>query len=112
MVEILTIINQKQQKKSKVDNQHLLIIKYPNLTELHLRQVHEDYIEQFLIHTKTCLPNDMNLFTDHELLIKVIHNFTNDTTRFNCAKINYLYDTNSQFPKHFKNYFLHTHSVP
>jgi hypothetical protein len=116
LMEILTLINQKQQKnkqckKSKDDNQHLSIIKYPHLTELHLREVHEDYIEQFLVHTKTCLPNNVYLFTDHQLLIKVTHNFTRDTTRFNCSKINYLYYDTTQHPKHFKDYFLHTRSL-
>ncbi|CAF5071394.1 unnamed protein product, partial [Rotaria sp. Silwood1] len=113
LIEELTLINQKPRKnkqctKSKDDEQDFSIIKYSHLYYLNLCEAHEDYIEQFLDHTKTYLPNNMDLVADHELLKKVTHNFKRNTTRINCSKINYLYScTLYSLPKHLKHYFLH-----
>ena len=52
--------NNKQCRKSKNDNQDLSIIKYPHLTKLNLYEAHDDYVEQFLVDTKTCLPNNVS----------------------------------------------------
>jgi len=114
LMEKLTLVNYKPQKnkQSKDDHQHLSIIKYPHLNELDLFEVHDDYIEQFLFHSKTCLSYNVILITDHELLEKVTHNFKRDATRFNCSKVNYLYSsTVSSLPKHFKDYFFHIHQL-
>jgi hypothetical protein len=116
LLKKLTLVNQKQQKnkrfrKSKHDNQDLSIIKYPHLTELNLYDVHEDYIEQFLIDTKTCLLNNVYLITNYRLLKKVTHNFKRDTTRVNCSKIDLCCDSVCRFPKHFKDYFLRTRVI-
>ncbi|CAF1534636.1 unnamed protein product, partial [Rotaria sp. Silwood1] len=113
LIKKLTLNNLKPQKnkqctKSKDDKQDFSIIIYPHLTYLNLNEIHEDYIEQFLDDTKTYLPNNMNLATNHELLEKVTHNFKRDTTKINCSRINYLYDsTVLSLPKHLKHYFLH-----
>ncbi len=53
----LTVKNKKPQKNkldrnSKNDNQDLSIIKYPDLTELILEDIHDDYIAQFLVDTE------------------------------------------------------------
>ncbi|CAF4468811.1 unnamed protein product [Rotaria sp. Silwood2] len=48
--------NNKQCIKSNNHHQNLSIIKYPYLTELNFLQAHKDYIEQFLLDTKTYLP--------------------------------------------------------
>ena len=118
MMKILTVTNEKQQQKNKQcgkstdDNQYLPIIQYPHLKDLYLQTVHEDYIEQFLIDTKICLPKNVHLLANTQLLIKVTHNFTRDATRMNCSKITYNYDgTICQLPKHCKDYFLHIHRL-
>ncbi|UJR09477.1 hypothetical protein I4U23_013715 [Adineta vaga] len=79
--------NYEQWKKSNVDNQNLPIIKFPHLTLLDLFCTHNDYIEQFLDHTKTCLSNNIRLFVDYDSLQTVTDNFTRDTTRVNCSKV-------------------------
>ncbi|CAF1435759.1 unnamed protein product [Rotaria sordida] len=91
LMKKLTLVNKKAQKnKSKDDHQNLTIAKYPHLKDIDLYQAHEDYIEQFLLNTKTCLLYNVELVTDHQLLEKVTHNFRRDATRINCSKINYL----------------------
>ncbi|UJR09953.1 hypothetical protein I4U23_014176, partial [Adineta vaga] len=67
-VKELTVINEKAQydKRSSTsndNNEHLPIIEYPHLTKLDLIEGHHDYIEQFLLDTKTCLPNDVYLMS-------------------------------------------------
>ena len=49
--------NHKQRQQSNGDSRNLPIIEYPHLTELFLWSAHDDYIEQFLDDTKTCLSN-------------------------------------------------------
>ncbi|CAF1444063.1 unnamed protein product [Rotaria sordida] len=119
LLEELTVINKKPQNckryiKTENDNQDLSIIKYPHLNKLFLNEAHDDYVEEFLIDTKVCLPNNVCLFVKYESLESVTYNFTRNATRLNCAKVNYMctkldYLTNRdfQFPKHFKDYFLH-----
>jgi hypothetical protein len=111
-MEKLTIINWKSQQnkqctKSKDDNRDLSIIECSHLTELSLIKVHCDYVAQFLVDTKMCLPHNVSLYVVYRSLQKVTHNFKRDATRTNCAKVNYICtDKVSQFPKHFYNYFL------
>ncbi|CAF3375804.1 unnamed protein product, partial [Rotaria sp. Silwood2] len=88
----LTVINVKPQKnklyrKSKNDNQDLSTIKYPHLTSLNLVQVHDDYLEQFLVDTEMCLPNHVHLSVNYEAMKRVTENFTRNTIRINCAKL-------------------------
>ncbi|CAF1348775.1 unnamed protein product [Rotaria sordida] len=114
LLKNLTITNQKgqnnkQYRKSNNNNEDFLLIRYPHLKYLHFKQTHNDYIEQFLLDTKTCLPYDILLFTDFKSLQRVTHNFTRNATRINCSKMRYIcFDRISRFPKHFKNYFLDT----
>ncbi|CAF1682787.1 unnamed protein product, partial [Adineta ricciae] len=58
----LTIRNEKAQCKKAKKHEKLLSIHYPYLEYLHLRKVHDDYIEQFLIDTKTYLPFHVMFF--------------------------------------------------
>ncbi|CAF0746967.1 unnamed protein product [Adineta steineri] len=108
----LTVDNRKAQtnkqcRKSK--NENITINEYHHLTLLSLEAAHEDYLEEFLLDTKTYLSNGVNLLANYETLKKVTHNFERDATRINCLKINYFYAPYiTQFPKHFKNYFHHT----
>ncbi|UJR09955.1 hypothetical protein I4U23_014178 [Adineta vaga] len=88
----LTLINEKAQydKRSSTsndNNEHLSIIEYPHLTKLDLSEAHHDYIEQFLLDTKTCLPNDVYLVVQFEELKRMTHCFESNTTRTNCDKI-------------------------
>jgi ferredoxin-like protein FixX len=103
----------KQCRKLENENENLSIIEYHHLTELCLTKVHEDYLEEFLLDTKTCLPNGICLLIDYRRLKEVTHNFERNATRINCSKINYFYneDITDQLPKHFKDYFLHADVV-
>ncbi|CAF0992912.1 unnamed protein product [Rotaria sordida] len=114
LMEKLTLINKKPQinkfnEQSKDDNRPLsIVIQYPHLFELNLIKTHEDYLEQFLLDTKMCLPNSIFLHINYRLLKEVTHNFTRNSTRNNCVKIRviFLYNTLG-FPEHLKDYFPH-----
>ncbi|CAF1219733.1 unnamed protein product [Rotaria sordida] len=107
----LTLINNKPQndkqcRELKNNNNNLLIIQYPHLTYLNLDQAHDDYLEQFLLDTKMCLPINVELRAMYKSLKKVTHNFKRNATRINCLKMNYkCTDDISRFPKHLKDYF-------
>ncbi|CAF4421091.1 unnamed protein product, partial [Rotaria sp. Silwood2] len=89
-------------------NQDLLIIKYPYLTDLTLDLVNDDYVEQFLLNTRTCLPNTVELLIGYEQLKRVTHNFTRNITRINCTKLSSLCMLADEIPKYVKDYFPHT----
>jgi hypothetical protein len=87
-------------------NEEHLIIKYSHLTELNLSDVHDDYVEQFLDDTKTCLPKNIKFISTYDCLQRVTHNFTREITRINCTKINNLilarpYNMTHQFIMYF-----------
>ncbi|CAF3807757.1 unnamed protein product [Rotaria magnacalcarata] len=68
----ITIVNETKQKnqrsrKSNSDNENFSIIEYPHLIVLDLYEAHDDYVKQFLIDTKTCLPNDVYLCINRTL---------------------------------------------
>ncbi|CAF3253229.1 unnamed protein product [Rotaria socialis] len=124
LMEKLCVCNEKRQinkqfRKSKNENQDLSIIKYPYLKELDLIHSCIDYHAQFLLDTKTCLPFDVRVSMQYELLKKVTRNFRRNTTRSNCAKMNCVYlctkvefsgyfdnfsPRKPQFPEHIKDY--------
>jgi hypothetical protein len=95
----LNIINKQPQKnkfsqQSKDDD----IIQYPHLIQLHLDEAHDDYVEQFLLDTKTCLLTTLDLEVNYEALDTVTHHFTREATRINCTKLlNLLYLRKFQF---------------
>jgi hypothetical protein len=100
--------NHKQYQQSNENHQNLPIIKYPHLTLLSLFASHNDYIEQFLIDTKTCLSNYIRLNVYYHVLNRITNNFTRDTTRNNCAKVKYIYNIDQyNVPTHFYTYFPH-----
>ncbi|CAF3690225.1 unnamed protein product [Rotaria sp. Silwood1] len=82
--------NWKQSYSSNNNNENLSVIEYSCLNELVIIDVHDDYIEEFLIDTKTYLPKNVFLSIKYESLKRVTHNFARDATRINCAKINEL----------------------
>ncbi|CAF3501745.1 unnamed protein product, partial [Rotaria sp. Silwood2] len=91
-VKELTVTNEKPHKnklyrKSKNDNQDLSIIRYPHLTRLTLLQAHDDYVEQFLLHTEVFLPNTVRLIVCYETMKRITENFTRHATQINCAKL-------------------------
>jgi hypothetical protein len=110
----LSVINRKaqidkQHIKSKNDNEDISIIEYPHLMRLFLREVHDDYVEQFLVDTKMCLPNNIYLDVDYQSLERVTHDFTRNETRVNCAKLRFLSVCRSSgISQHVKDYFPHT----
>ncbi|CAF1212660.1 unnamed protein product [Rotaria sp. Silwood1] len=110
----ITLINEKppsdqRPRKLEDDNEHLSIITYPHISELNLIEDHDDYIEQFLVDTKTCLPNSVYLSVDYKVLKTVTQNFTRNTTRVNCTKLRSLGLIGKyRIPKYVKQYFSHT----
>jgi hypothetical protein len=112
-VKVLSITNSKAQNKklcreSKNDNQDFSIIKYPYLNTLTLYYAHDDYIEEFLVHTNICLPDkDIHLNIRLEQLQRVTHNFTRDVTRINCEKLDSLCLNGYPLPEYAKDYFPH-----
>jgi hypothetical protein len=104
--------NYKNCQNSNNDNRYLSIIEFPHLTELSLSIIHDDYAEQFLVDTKTCLLNNITLQIDYECLQRVTHNFTNNATRVNCAKLTYLLISQYwRYPKLCDTYFPHVKNV-
>ncbi|CAF3209517.1 unnamed protein product [Rotaria sp. Silwood2] len=117
-LEQLSIVNLKSQNRKQSyefnnDNQYLSPIEYLYLNEIDLVNVHDDYLEQFLLNTKTSLPNNVSLYTNYKSLERVTNNFTRDATRFNCRKINYLNldAQNRNFNSSLKEYFPHAKIV-
>ncbi|CAF2898294.1 unnamed protein product [Rotaria sp. Silwood2] len=90
LLQKLSIINLRPQSANSNDNQLYSIVKYPYLISLRLMVVYHDYVEQFLNDTKTHLPRLTELAVDDNQLKLVTENFTRDTTRLNCIKVNKL----------------------
>ncbi|CAF3347794.1 unnamed protein product [Rotaria sp. Silwood2] len=82
---------QSQNKKSDEDDQHLPIIEYSYLTELRLLDVHDDYIEQSLFHSKSVLPNNIFLSVQYDSIQSITNHFTREQTRINSVKIKHYF---------------------
>ena len=67
----------------------LSVSDYPFLNQLIIVDVHDDYIEQFLLHSKACL-RDTTLSVNYTSLERVTQRFTRDETRTYCAEISKL----------------------
>jgi len=110
----LTLINGKPQNEKqcgKLDdkNEHLSITEYPYLSQLNLTEAHDNYIEEFLVDTKICLPNNLYLSVDYQGLKRVTQHFTSNTIRNNCKKLRSLGLIGKyKIPKYVKEYFPHT----
>ncbi|CAF2648702.1 unnamed protein product [Rotaria sp. Silwood2] len=82
------------------------VIKYSNLISLDITHVNIDYVTQFLLETKTCLPNLTELKVNYNQLKTVTMNFTRDATRYNCSKVKRLIVEQSRnFSKDVYQYF-------
>ena len=91
-VELLTLTNRSaQQQKSIGNDRGLAPIEYSHLSELYFNGAHDDYIEQFLMDSKTFLSKSIRLYIERKDLKRVTHNFTRITTEINCAKVYYLH---------------------
>ncbi|UJR25916.1 hypothetical protein I4U23_007264 [Adineta vaga] len=86
----ISISNEKPQNR-KESNENLSRIEYSSLHEIYIDKVHDNYIEEFLFDTKTYLSNNIELFATYESLERVTNNFTRESIRINCAKIDKLY---------------------
>ena len=94
--------------ESKQDKPHLSILQFPYLNYLTLYDAHDNYIELFLDHTRTSLPDDIHLNIEFESLERVTYHFTRDMTRVNCQKLKRLGLNGHGLPKYARNYFPHT----
>ena len=86
----ITVFNRLEQTRSEQcldDGQVSSIVEYSNLIELDLHYASIDYMEQFLIHTRTHWPRLNSLRVQYEHLTRVTENCTNNATRLNCAKV-------------------------
>ncbi|CAF2481578.1 unnamed protein product [Rotaria sp. Silwood2] len=83
-IEKLRLNNREPQQNPNLQS---LIIKYPHLTELDLVKTHENYVEQFLNNSKTCLLKNVYLRVNYGCLQKATDDFRKDTTRINSSKI-------------------------
>jgi hypothetical protein len=84
-VQKITLRNIEGQKNNHVQSSHIL--SFVHLIKIDLVNAHEDYLEEFLNHTKICLLNNVYLRANYDSLEKVTNNFTRDETRMNCSKI-------------------------
>ena len=111
LLEELTLMNWKGQRNERCqklneNNQDLSVIEYPHLNNLILYEVHDDYVEQFLVDTNMCLPNGIYLHLHYQSLKNVTHDFKKDSTRINCCKVEQLYIFGeSNIPQLLKDYF-------
>jgi hypothetical protein len=106
-------LNNRKAQKLKNNNIDYPLIKYPYLNELHLIDVHKDYVELFLDYTETYLSDNIYLEVEYRPLRKVTYDFKRDKMRVNCAKVIQLHiPAKFKQSQNFKAYFPHvTESV-
>lgn len=68
-------------------NERLPVITYPSLRQLSLACAHDDYLEQFLLETKTFLSADLRVSCMDGQLKRVTDNFTREETKVNYEKV-------------------------
>ena len=92
LLENLTLINNEPQNRKQLTNENrdLPVIYYSFLQILRLVNVHDDYIEQFLLNMKTSFQQKIALTIKYESLQRVTENFTRNSMRVNCSKIHVL----------------------
>jgi hypothetical protein len=96
----LSLTNHIPQKNKQSEEPNLSIVQFIHLNELNFDDAHDDYIEQFLVDTKTSLPNNISLGIEYHQLTRVTHDFTRPATRNNCEKCCYKYcNHESNMPK-------------
>jgi hypothetical protein len=88
-VKTLSITNTTPQQKN--DQNHSKII-YLDLVKLDFDYVHDDYIEQFLLDSKTEFCKAITIGMEYNQLVKVTRNFKRTETKNNCLKAGYSID--------------------
>ncbi|CAF4692679.1 unnamed protein product [Rotaria socialis] len=81
--------------ESYVTNEYEFI-EYSHLISLNIIRVHEDYVYEFLLETRTYLPHLTELKVMYDQLKFVTMNFTSDAARRNCSKVKRLFLENSE----------------
>ncbi|UJR20231.1 hypothetical protein I4U23_023362 [Adineta vaga] len=82
LMKELTITNKKPQSgRPKTKHENLFIIQYSYLKCLRLKKTHDDYVEQYLMDTKTCVSCNVSLLCDYKSLKRVTRKFTWNATR-------------------------------
>ena len=109
-LQTLSLINKQPQKNKQSyqsinSNQNSSIVTYNSLLTLYIEKVHDDYLEEFLLSTKTYFRNEILLHVDYNLLERVTNKFTRDDTRINCAKVNEIYTFRYYSPRSLRDYF-------
>ena len=111
-LERLSVFNMSPQQKFNGIKKPLPIIKYHHLIELDLASAHYDYYQQFLLHTKIYLSNNIDFWADYECLKRATHKFKQDAFGVNCAKIESLYIFGqTQLSNRLKKYFPNAKKV-
>ena len=109
-----TLINEKAQNEKQCgqfdgEDEQLSISEYPHLSLLDLTDAHDDYLEEFLLHTNTSLSNHLYLSVDYQRLKRVTQRFTRNATRNNCRKLRSLGLIGiNRVPPRVKDYFPQT----
>ena len=97
---------QQNQYSDPVDDARTLpIIKWPHLINLGLVRAHADYVEQFLVDTRTLLPDTVHLNVCSETLQRVTHDYSRDAMRSNCARLREVLFADSPVPFTCRQYF-------
>ena len=109
-IEKLSIVNSKGQnhRQSNDDQSNHSPIKYDHLRRLILVNIHDHYLEKFLLKSKSHFLHQITLHVRYQSLKRVTNNFTTDQMRFNCDKINRLYFCDQyEHSDHLQEYFPH-----
>lgn len=107
MIKKLTIDNiHSQKQKSNNNDQDLHVIEYSYRAQLYLLEIHDDYLEQFLLHSKSLFSKQISVSVHYNALQRVINQFTRDQTRINSAQIKHFFvPGRHQLSKEFRDYF-------
>ena len=105
LMEQLFVINHKAQERQRSDeltnpDRTQSPISYVHLSSLHLVDVHQHYIEQFLLDSICNYIHDFILYVKDESLQRFIDHFSKDQIRFNSNKVTQL---------HLRGEYLHSH---
>ncbi|CAF1456133.1 unnamed protein product [Rotaria sp. Silwood1] len=90
LLKCFSIENWGMQYDNYNDYSSYSVIEFTHLILLDLKRAKYNYIEQFLLETKTYLPHLTHLKVNYYDLKTVTINFTRDTMRRNCSKVNQL----------------------
>ncbi|CAF4580153.1 unnamed protein product, partial [Rotaria sp. Silwood2] len=90
LLKCFSIENWQMQYGNYNDYSSYSVIEFTHLILLDIKRTKKNYIEQFLLETKTHLPHLTHLKVNYYDLKTVTMNFTRDAMRRNCSKVNHL----------------------